>query len=363
MKKLTLSLTLLSAISISFSQNVGINTDGSAPGMMLDVKPSAGNNGIRINNTADDAIINFQNNGTNEWTLGFDDSDADQFKISQSGVLGTTDAFIIDADRQLMSGITGTAAVPAWTFDADTDIGLYRIGVNTLGFSTTGIEAMRINNVQNVGIGTVPNANNNMLTVEQDGVTGTAEYVFVSNAASAWPALEGYSANTASGTGVQGTGFYAVFGTASTAAGWSGYFDWDTYVDWLFYTGATMVSDRRVKSDIKPIDNAVNLLDGLNPVIYKKKTGIFDTKNESNSEGFAREESDILEYGFIAQEVNEKFPNLVKSKNMHLKNGEDMDVMGVNYTMVIPILTKAIQEQQAYIKTLEARIEALETNK
>ena len=101
MKKLTLSLTLLSAISISFSQNVGINTDGSAPGMMLDVKPSAGNNGIRINNTADDAIINFQNNGTNEWTLGFDDSDADQFKISQSGVLGTTDAFIIDADRQL----------------------------------------------------------------------------------------------------------------------------------------------------------------------------------------------------------------------------------------------------------------------
>lgn len=363
MKKLTLSLTLLSAISISFSQNVGINTDGSAPGMMLDVKPSAGNNGIRINNTADDAIINFQNNGTNEWTLGFDDSDADQFKISQSGVLGTTDAFIIDADRQLMSGITGTAAVPAWTFDADTDIGLYRIGLNTLGFSTTGIEAIRINNVQNVGIGTVPNGNNNMLTVEQDGVTGTAEYAFISSGASAWPAIEGGHSNTTNGAGVQGTAFYGVSGSTVAVAGWAGYFDYDTYIDYLYHNGTFFVSDERMKNDITPMDNALDMVNNFNPVVYKKRTGAFERISTSNLKGLDIQESERLEYGFIAQEVQKSFPHMVGQKNMRMKSGKDMDVMGINYTMVIPILTKAIQEQQEYIKALEARIEALETSK
>lgn len=363
MKKLILTFTLLTAISASYSQNVGINTDGSAPGMMLDVKPSAGNDGIRINNTAGDAIINLRNNGTDEWTLGFDDSDADQFKISQSGALGTTDAFIIDADRQLMSGITGTAASPAWTFDADTDIGLYRIAANTLGFTTTGIEAMRINNVQNVGIGTTPNANNNMLSIEQDGATGTAGYAFISNAASAWPAYEGYNANLTNGTGLQGTAFYGVYGTATAAAGFSGFFDYDTYIEFLYHNGTFFVSDERMKKDIKPMDNALDMIDNFNPVIYKKRTGAFEIKSQSNHKGIGTEEGERLEYGFLAQDVQKSFPHMVGQKNMRMKSGEDMDVMGVNYTMVIPILTKAIQEQQAYIKALEARIEALETNK
>lgn len=40
----------------------------------------------------------------------------------------------------------GTAAAPVYSWNTDTDIGMYRIGDNTLGVSTSGIERMRVQN-------------------------------------------------------------------------------------------------------------------------------------------------------------------------------------------------------------------------
>lgn len=142
MKKLTLTFTLLSAVSMTYSQNVGINTDGSAPGKMLDIKPTTGNDGIRINNTAGDATINLRGNGTDRWTFGFDDSDGDNFVISSGAALGTaTDRFEIDEnDDQIRSGFDGTAARPAWGFTSDENTGIYRSAVDELAFGAGGIE-------------------------------------------------------------------------------------------------------------------------------------------------------------------------------------------------------------------------------
>ena len=42
---------------------------------------------------------------------------------------------------------------------------------------------------------------------------------------------------------------------------------------------------------------------------------------------------------------------------------EVLEYKAVNYIGMIPVLTKAIQEQQEYIKQLEARLEALENAK
>ncbi|WP_286814637.1 MULTISPECIES: beta strand repeat-containing protein [unclassified Maribacter] len=47
----------------------------------------------------------------------------------------------------------GTANEPAYRFNNDTNIGMYRIAADRLGFSTDGTEAIRIDNSQNVGIG------------------------------------------------------------------------------------------------------------------------------------------------------------------------------------------------------------------
>ena len=57
---------------------------------------------------------------------------------------------------QLASFGDGTAALPAYSWTTNTNMGLFRQSLNTLGFSTTGVERMRISNIGNVGIGGVP---------------------------------------------------------------------------------------------------------------------------------------------------------------------------------------------------------------
>ena len=48
----------------------------------------------------------------------------------------------------------GTSLVPGLSFSTDTNMGLFRVGENILGFTTGGIERARINAVGNLGIGT-----------------------------------------------------------------------------------------------------------------------------------------------------------------------------------------------------------------
>jgi hypothetical protein len=48
-----------------------------------------------------DALISFRNGTTDEWSIGFDDSDGDRFKISRSGLLGSNDAFEISSTNTI----------------------------------------------------------------------------------------------------------------------------------------------------------------------------------------------------------------------------------------------------------------------
>ena len=62
--------------------------------------------------------------------------------------------------------------------------------------------------------------------------------------------------------------------------------------------------------------------------------------------------SDLSTRGFIAQEVQAVFPDLVSEL--------DDGMLGVNYMGFGPLAIQAINEQQDYIETLEDRIERLE---
>ena len=67
-----------------------------------------------------------------------------------------------------------------------------------------------------------------------------------------------------------------------------------------------------------------------------------------------KQESLGEELGFLAQEVLQLLPSLVQE-------GEDENnLLNINYNGLIPVLTKAIQEQQAQINILLQRIKALE---
>jgi hypothetical protein len=101
-------------------------------------------------------------------------------------------------------------------------------------------------------------------------------------------------------------------------------------------------SDSRLKRNIIPLKNSIDALMQLNPVSYEKK-------NSLTSSDYS-----IKENGFIAQELQKVMPTLVLE-------GTDKDkLLSVNYTAIIPVLTKAIQEQNLLIKALEQRIINLE---
>lgn len=137
----------------------------------------------------------------------------------------------------------------------------------------------------------------------------------------------------------------------------------------LGYTGALLnLSDVRLKKNIKPLNNALELIEKINPKTYDMKWEDYKTM------GLSREP----QMGFIAQELETVLPSLVSDKKVPLndniytkkeleknpelakKQGSDMDVKMVNYVQMVPLLTQAIKEQQEIIKALEARIEKLE---
>jgi hypothetical protein len=96
----------------------------------------------------------------------------------------------------------------------------------------------------------------------------------------------------------------------------------------------TASSDEKYKYNILPINYGLNTILQLNPVNFQWIKG---------------EEKDL---GFIAQDVAEIIPEAVDTN-------WNSDLL-MRYESIIPILTKAIQEQQALIKALEQRIINLE---
>ena len=99
-----------------------------------------------------------------------------------------------------------------------------------------------------------------------------------------------------------------------------------------------MTSDSRLKSEIQPATSAVNLLSSIQVRSYKwTETGY------------------TIDYGFIAQELNQVLPDAVKVGD----DGEEItDTWAVDNSKVVPLLTKALQEALAKIETLEARLTA-----
>ena len=111
-------------------------------------------------------------------------------------------------------------------------------------------------------------------------------------------------------------------------------------------------SDIRLKKNITPISYGLDTISMLNPVKFNW------------ADGFEPVEADKTLLGFIAQEVEEVIPEAIESFGGSIDlNGTTIEnTLRVNEKFLIPVLTKAIQEQQAIIDGLIARIEALENN-
>lgn len=102
-------------------------------------------------------------------------------------------------------------------------------------------------------------------------------------------------------------------------------------------------SDFRMKENIRPIENALQRIRQVNGVQYTMKSENFEEIPEEKREEFTRND-----YGVIAQDLLEIFPELVVPD-------EDGNY-GVKYTRLIPIMVEAIKEQQNMIDSLQQKI-------
>ncbi len=102
-------------------------------------------------------------------------------------------------------------------------------------------------------------------------------------------------------------------------------------------------SDRRLKSDIKPFRSALAGIMQLNPTEYVHIDNIKTGKRT---------------IGFIAQDLNEVFPEVVSHEVLTERN---QDVYMVNYGLMSVITVKAMQEQQVQIQSLQQENTAIRT--
>ena len=96
-----------------------------------------------------------------------------------------------------------------------------------------------------------------------------------------------------------------------------------------------------MRKNINSIPNALEKLSKLNPVNYNWR------QDEFSIAGF----NDKKQWGFIAQEVEKVMPELVSDDINGFKS--------LNYTGVIPLLTKAMQEQQTEMEKQQKEIDGL----
>lgn len=100
-------------------------------------------------------------------------------------------------------------------------------------------------------------------------------------------------------------------------------------------------SDRRLKENIKPLKSLSPNLLNIESYSYT-----FKKKEGENRSG------DQLHFGFIAQEVEKEFPNLVSI--------DEKGNYGLNYVEFIPLLLNELKAQKSEINDLKSKMEALE---
>ncbi|NOX16652.1 MAG: tail fiber domain-containing protein, partial [Chlorobi bacterium] len=104
----------------------------------------------------------------------------------------------------------------------------------------------------------------------------------------------------------------------------------------LTVTGTiTELSDRRYKTDIKPMKNALQKIEAINAVYYR-----WDKEKYPDLVV-----SDEREIGVIAQDVEKVFPELVKTDNKGFKS--------VNYAKLSAVLLEVAKEQRNELESIK----------
>ena len=232
-------------------------------------------------------------------------------------------------------------------------IGSNRTGIIVQNTSTTGSNFTGIKTINNVSgyIKTGIDVQNGGSSYNTTGVNVKVSGTFQNTAVRGTVSGSG----TGSTYGVYGlipstgSGFgAAIYGSSSTNSNrYAGYFDGNVVV-----TGTFTASDKRLKEDVKSEENVLEKLAQLDAVTYTFKS--IDHLNLPSE----------LQHGFIAQNIEEVFPELVTTiqKPIFDKDNKEVDVFeykAVNYTGLISVLTSSIKELNEKVTLLQDELESI----
>ena len=124
-------------------------------------------------------------------------------------------------------------------------------------------------------------------------------------------------------------------------------------------TSISYTSDKRLKTNIQPLQNSLAGLLRLQPIQFQyqfnqdKYAGLdISTLTETQQKTVEADKStfaNTTHYGLTAQEVQQVFPQLVST--------DEKGYLSLDYVGLVPVLIDALKTQQQQIQTLENRIQ------
>jgi hypothetical protein len=115
--------------------------------------------------------------------------------------------------------------------------------------------------------------------------------------------------------------------------------------------------DNEIKKNVTAINNSLQKLTQLQPRMFEYKT---DQYKHLKLQGGTQ-------YGFVAEDFQQVFPELVKEKSTSYMFGKNSyrnaTLKTIDELSLIPVLVASIKEQQVQIEKLTAELEILKSRK
>lgn len=354
---LTLQSNSTTALYIDTSQNVGIGT--TSPLAKLNVVTSGGKSTIAIGDTATSTysqLLMYGGSSKYNWSVGAQYNVNNAFEITPSTAAGgttfSTPALLIDSSGNVGIGTTsptarlsvssaqGIVTLASTTgtnytayYSTNTGGGFWaglesssggsiftgtsaysavvgHSGAYPLSFATNNTERMRIDSSGNLLVGLTSDTSYPASGLEMTPNAGASQIRI------------GHTNGTATGN------YYASF---SYNSGIIGSISQNGTMGVLF----NITSDERLKTNIVDAPSASSIIESI-------KIRSFDWKSDGSHN----------RYGVIAQELNQLVPEAVHTPVT------DTEMMGVDYSKLVPVLIKYVQELSAEVTALKAKVGA-----
>jgi len=335
-------------------------------------KPSIDTMAYMVLDTTTNIIWHYKKATSNAWLrLNLLPSDTASFNY-----VNTYGTQTVNGAKTFSSTVTGARFNP--TSSTASGTGMFLPLANTLGFSTNGTNKMTLDANGNLGIGVTPSAWSNFKAIQL--VAGTS-FVGFGTQGEFWTNSYFGGGNFKYYGNGRATRFacidgkYIFYNTSNNTSGADATATFITLMT-LDENGNLGISADSPTEKLHLVGNAritaVGTASSNNSALYVTDGGVLSTNssdvnkkhnirnlpyglntiNQLNPVAFDWNENDITDIGFIAQDIESIIPESV------ITNWDSQLIF--RQEKIVPILVKAIQEQNALIKALEQRIINLE---